>query len=252
MNHRDEMPEEVEGTAAWLRAQRPEVSAQDLDRLKMRARAQAEAAGTAIRAPTRPRRTLATVLAAVALTVGLGGAFALAAGARRSWPGSPSSHGSAAHHQYKPGKGCGDKNHQHECEGFCGKPPKAPTATTSTATSGRARSTRAQVGRKLEAREAPCQFVGAALPEPGAVSLETRHRVFREDVERVELVGAVELRTRIESGRATGERQPVMEAPVIRVTVDRLVHVADRPPRAAAPNCAVAKQLVGLRAGAQR
>ena len=26
--------------------------------------------------------------------------------------------------QYKPGKGCGDKNHQHEREGECKKPPR--------------------------------------------------------------------------------------------------------------------------------
>lgn len=126
MNHRDEMPEEVEGTANWLRAQRPEVGVQDLDRLKMRALAQAEAAGTVARLSLRPRRTLATALAAAALTVGLGGAIALACGIPPAWPGSPGSHGSAAHHQYKPGKGCGDKNHHHEREAWCWKPPKAP------------------------------------------------------------------------------------------------------------------------------
>ena len=30
----------------------------------------------------------------------------------------------AAKSQYKPGKGCGDKNHVHEREGECKNPPK--------------------------------------------------------------------------------------------------------------------------------
>ena len=30
----------------------------------------------------------------------------------------------AEHDQYKPGKGCGDKNHVHERENECKKPPK--------------------------------------------------------------------------------------------------------------------------------
>ncbi len=125
MNHRDhDMPEEVEPMADWLRAQRPDVSAQDLDRLKMRARAQAESAQRARRSPMRPRRALATAFAALALTVGLGGAFALAGKGPPFSGGSGSSHDSAAIIQYKPGKGCGDKNHQHEREDECKKPPK--------------------------------------------------------------------------------------------------------------------------------
>jgi hypothetical protein len=109
--------------ADWLRAQRPDVSAQDLHRLKMRARTQAESGASAHRSPMRPRRALATALTALALTVGLGGAFALAGGGPPFSGGSASSHGSAAKTQYKPGEGCGDKNHKHDREGECTKPP---------------------------------------------------------------------------------------------------------------------------------
>src|SRR4051794_835321 len=96
MNHRDdEMPEELEPMGDWLRAQRPDVGAEDLHRLKMRARAQAESAVRAGRSPVRPRRALATALAALALAVGLGGAFALAGGGPPFSGGSASSHDSA-------------------------------------------------------------------------------------------------------------------------------------------------------------
>jgi hypothetical protein len=58
----------------------------------------------------KPRRAVATGLTAAALAVGFGGAIAIAGGPS---PGTGSSHGSAASDQYRPGKGCGDKNHIH-------------------------------------------------------------------------------------------------------------------------------------------
>ena len=123
--HFDELPEDLERVADRLRAQRPEVSALDLDRIKQRARTQAMRGG-ASRAGAVPRRAVSTVLAVAALTVGLGGAFAIAGGkGPPSNPGnSGNSQGSAASSQYKPGKGCGDKNHIHEREDECKKPPK--------------------------------------------------------------------------------------------------------------------------------
>ena len=119
-----QLPEDLEQAAEWLRAQRPEGSALDLDRIKQRARAQAMRRGREETPVARPRRTLSTALATIALTVGLGGAVAVACIRGPLFPlPSPSSHHSAAHFQYKPGKGCGDKNHQHEREDEC-KPPK--------------------------------------------------------------------------------------------------------------------------------
>jgi len=63
----------------------------------------------------------------LALVVGLGGAAAIAGKAPPSSPfHSGSSASSAAHSQYKPGKGCGDKNHRHRGGGEC----KAVAAST--------------------------------------------------------------------------------------------------------------------------
>ena len=127
MERRDfeDRTDELERVGDWLRAQRPEVNALELDRIKQRARAQAmrgERRGTGA---ARPRRVLSTAITVVALTIGLGGAFAIAG---KGPPSSPSKSGSsqtsAASTQYKPGKGCGDKNHQHEREDECKKPPK--------------------------------------------------------------------------------------------------------------------------------
>ena len=125
MKRRDEkLPEDLEPTADWLRAQRPEVSAQDLDRLKMRARAQAESAEGARRSRGRhagrwprrsPRLRLRSASAARSRS---------RARVRRSRPDREAATDSAANTQYKPGKGCGDKNHQHEREDECKKPPK--------------------------------------------------------------------------------------------------------------------------------
>jgi hypothetical protein len=121
----DEHPEELEPVADWLRAQRPEVSALELDRIKQRARAQAMRGERRGARAARPRRALSTAITVLALTVGLGGAFAIAG---KGPPSSPqnagSSNNSAANSQYKPGKGCGDKNHQHEREDECTKPPR--------------------------------------------------------------------------------------------------------------------------------
>jgi len=103
---------ELEPVAEWLREQRPEASPLRLDEIKRSARART--AGS-----TAPRRRVSTIAVGLALAVGFGGAFAIA--------GPPSFNdppGSAADSQYRPGKGCGDKNHVHEREDECKKPPK--------------------------------------------------------------------------------------------------------------------------------
>ena len=110
MERRDfeQHPEDLERVADWLRAQRPEVNALELDRIKQRARAQAmrgERTGAGV---ARGRRPLATALTALVLTASLGGALAIAGKAPPSSPStSSSSNTSAASTQYKPGKGCG-------------------------------------------------------------------------------------------------------------------------------------------------
>jgi hypothetical protein len=98
----------------------------ELDRIKRRARAQAARADGGARSPFfRTRSALSTVAASLALVVGLTGAFAIAGkGPPSPFPGGGSSGDSAATSQYRPGKGCGDKNHIHAREDECKKPPK--------------------------------------------------------------------------------------------------------------------------------
>ena len=124
MDVRDERPEDLERVGDWLRAQAPEMNALELDRIKQRARAQAMRGEQRGAGAARPRRVLSTAITVVALTIGLGGAFAIAG---KAPPSSPTSSGgsqtSAASTQYKPGKGCGDQGAGHVKEGQC-KPPK--------------------------------------------------------------------------------------------------------------------------------
>ena len=108
MDVRDDRPEDLERVGDWLRAQAPEMNALELDRIKQRARTQAMRGERRPPRAARPRRVLSTAITVVALTIGLGGAFAIAG---KSPPSSPTSSGgsqtSAASTQYKPGKGCG-------------------------------------------------------------------------------------------------------------------------------------------------
>ena len=107
MERRDfeQHPEDLEQVADWLRAQRPEVTPLELDRIKQAARAQAmrgERRGAGV---ARGRRPLATALTALVLTASFGGAFAIAGKLPPS--SSTSVTTSAAKKQYQPGKGCG-------------------------------------------------------------------------------------------------------------------------------------------------
>jgi hypothetical protein len=116
-----ELPEDLQPVADWLRAQRPEVSALDLDRIKQRALARARRGERTGAGMARPRRSLATALSALVLTASLGAALAIAG---TSPPSSPTSSGSsvtsASKTQYKPGKGCGNPD-QHR------PPPPGPS-----------------------------------------------------------------------------------------------------------------------------
>ena|SRR5947209_8727494 len=64
------------------------------------------------------RSRIATIVTMLALVAGTGGAIAVGQGGSG---GSPQA--GAASGQYKPGKGCGDKNHKHKKRNQC-KPPK--------------------------------------------------------------------------------------------------------------------------------
>lgn len=108
---------DLEQLAERLRREATRPTAHERDQLKLRAmrRAQRPAIG---RKGTVMRSRLATLLTVSLLTVGAGGTFAIAGS------GGKGDGGSAAKSQYKPGKGCGDKNHKHEREDECKKPPK--------------------------------------------------------------------------------------------------------------------------------
>ncbi len=87
----------------WLRSGRPEVSSLQLDQIKRRAMTSS---------PSQPKgftlrsRGLVASLTLALMIGGTGGVIAASSGG--------GDNGSAAKSQYRPGKGCGDKNHIHE------------------------------------------------------------------------------------------------------------------------------------------
>jgi hypothetical protein len=104
-------PPELERLGERLHLERPERSALELDRIKSRIRGSA-APSRAAKGPLAGRRGLA--LALITGTVLAGGGATIAA----SGPFSTHGH-SAAKSEYRPGKGCGDKNHIHKRHGEC-------------------------------------------------------------------------------------------------------------------------------------
>ncbi|HLY49003.1 MAG TPA: hypothetical protein VKR21_07390 [Solirubrobacteraceae bacterium] len=98
------LPQDLEAVAGRLRAQRIQPDPLQLDQVKQRVMARS--------APDRGRLAfmrsrIASLLTVAALLGGTGGAIAVA-----NQGGTPN-HG-AASGEYKPGKGCGDKNHEHQ------------------------------------------------------------------------------------------------------------------------------------------
>ncbi len=108
-----DLPADLEELSARLRREATRPSAQSLDQLKLRAMRQAQAASGGQRGMFM-RSRLATLLTISALTIGAGGTFAIAGSGGEGG-------GSAAKSQYRPGKGCGDKNHQHARRDECKK-----------------------------------------------------------------------------------------------------------------------------------
>ena len=107
------LPADLEQVADRLRAERREATPLELDQIKMRvlARSARPSSSRSLR-----RRLLIPVVALSLMAGATGGVIA----------GTNNGKGndSAAKSQYKPGKGCGDKNHTHEREDECKKPPK--------------------------------------------------------------------------------------------------------------------------------
>ena len=101
----DRLPEHLLEVAEKLREGRVSATPLELDELKLRAKAQA-ARGRSYRLRGAPLRSRVVTLALSALIVGGTTAGGIAAS-------SGGGGGNAAEQQYKPGMGCGDKNHTH-------------------------------------------------------------------------------------------------------------------------------------------
>jgi hypothetical protein len=102
------LPNELRELEQRLLSARPSFTELELDQLKVRAMTSASGAGPTGSGRKRgtPMRSRALTLAVAALLIGgtTGGAIAA---------GSGGGGGNAASAQYKPGNGCGDKNHTH-------------------------------------------------------------------------------------------------------------------------------------------
>jgi hypothetical protein len=128
--HESHLPEDLDEVATRLRAGRRQATALELDRLKLRAMHQAS--DTPRKRGQFMKSRLATLLTMGLLVVGAGGTFAIAKH-DEGGGGKPS----AGKVQYcdenngenergsdkgcKPGKGCGDKNHEHSRDDQCKK-----------------------------------------------------------------------------------------------------------------------------------
>ena len=104
-NDPDRLPDDLREVDARLQAHRPQVTALELDELKLRTAARAFPAPTYGRQPLM-RSKMVSLLLVLGLAVSGGAAGVIAS--HDSGKGK-----SADNSQYKPGKGCGDKNHTH-------------------------------------------------------------------------------------------------------------------------------------------
>jgi hypothetical protein len=104
-----QLPGDLERVVERLRGERPEADGLTLDRIKTRAMANASVSrrkGFSMRS-----RTITTALTVAMLAAGTGGVIA--------GGGNGNGNGNASDSQYKPGKGCGDKNHTHARHDEC-------------------------------------------------------------------------------------------------------------------------------------
>ena len=114
------LPDELQDVAARLRELRQEPSALELDRIKTRAMARSRASRT--KGSVMKHRLIVAVCSLGLMAGGTTGVIA-AAGGNGNGKG-------AADSQYRPGKGCGDKNHTHT------GPPGNPNAKPCPPTAG--------------------------------------------------------------------------------------------------------------------
>ena len=119
----ENLPADLSEVADQLRANRPEASAVELDAIKLRAKGRASRRAPAL--GSRQGKGLVLRSKAITLVLALGvmttGGTAGVIAHHKSDHNPP---GQAADSQYRPGKGCGDKNHVHEREDECKKPPR--------------------------------------------------------------------------------------------------------------------------------
>ena len=115
----DRLPDDLREIDARLQAHKPEVTALELDELKLRTAARAFRPKTSTYGRNHLMRSkLVTMLLVLGLAVSGGAAGVIASG------GGNGNDKGADQSEYKPGKGCGDKNHEHEREDECKKPPR--------------------------------------------------------------------------------------------------------------------------------
>jgi hypothetical protein len=113
----DLVPDDLHEVDRRLRAHRSEVGRPELDSLKLRTAARAFRAPASLYGrPNLMRSKLVTMLLVLGV---LGGGAAGVVASHDNGNGKSADKG-----EYRPGKGCGDKNHIHERENECKKPPR--------------------------------------------------------------------------------------------------------------------------------
>ena len=104
----EHLPDDLREVAERLRSHRAEAAPLELDRIKLRAMSQASRGRNSRQGRTILMRSkLVTMLLVLGLVAGGGGAGVIAGG-NGNGKGKGADKG-----EYKPGKGCGDKNHTH-------------------------------------------------------------------------------------------------------------------------------------------
>lgn len=112
------LPDELRDVDARLRARRSQVTPLELDELKQRTMSKAfPVTSGGYGRQYLMRSKLVTMMLVLGLAVGGGAAGVIAS--HDNGQGK-----SADNSQYKPGKGCGDKNHEHARENECKKQPR--------------------------------------------------------------------------------------------------------------------------------
>src|SRR4051794_5731562 len=108
----DNLPDDLQDVARRLREERREATPLELDRIKTTAMSRARSF-----AARGLRSRLVVAMTSLALVGGATGGVIAGTNAGKS----SGKDDNAAQKQYKPGKGCGDKNHDHSREEECKK-----------------------------------------------------------------------------------------------------------------------------------